>query len=231
MGILSPTKAYKYLDMADFKGVQMQFEADEEQAMREHDKLMDGGIINEAEAKKANDALMMQMMQDPSAPIDPQMLQQTVDAGLMPLSFENKAIHLEAHASYMKSAEFESMPSEVKDIFYKHFELTQQAVQAESGPQGDAPKVSLQLRGAVGPTVGSKMLNQSGVKGVTPQELLEPPLDTVVIDNKDKPNASEGSGGQMDQYQMELLQKLQGNQALSDQKTNNKLNEQALSNG
>ena len=230
MGILSPTKAYKYLDMADFKGVQMQFEADEEQAMREHDKLMDGGIINEAEAKKANDALMMQMMQDPGAPIDPQMLQQTVEAGLMPLSFENKAIHLEAHASYMKSAEFESMPSEVKDIFYKHFELTQQAVQAESGPQGDAPKVSLQLRGAVGPTVGSKMLNQSGVKGVTPQELLEPPLDTVVIDNKDKPNAGEGSGGQMDQYQMELLQKLQGNQALSDQKTNNKLNEQALSN-
>jgi len=73
------------------------------------------------------------------------------------------------------------------------------------------------------------MLNQSGVKDVTPQELLEPPLDTVVIDNKDKPNSEGGAGGQMDQYQMELLQKLQGNQALADQKMANTLAEKAVS--
>lgn len=231
MGILSPTKAYKYLDMADFKGVQMQFEADEEQAMREHDRLLDGETINEQAAKQAQDALMMQMLQDPQAPIDPQMLQQSVEAGLSPLPYENKAVHLETHGSYMKSAEFESLPFDVKEQFYKHYELTQQAVQAESAPQGDAPKVSLQLRGAVGPTVGSKMLNQSGVKDVTPQELLEPPLDTVVIDNKDKPNAEGGAGGAQDQYQMELLQKLQGNQALADQKIANSMAEQAVTNG
>ena len=64
---------------------------------------------------------------------------------------------------------------------------------------------------------------------VTPQELLEPPLDTVVIDNKDKPNAVEGTAGAMDQYQMELLQKLQGNQALADQKMANTLAEKAVS--
>ena len=231
MGILSPTKAYKYLDMADFKGVQMQFEADEEQAMREHDRLLDGETINEQAAKQAQDALMMQMLQDPQAPIDPQMLQQSVEAGLSPLPFENKAVHLETHGSYMKSAEFESLPFEVKEQFYKHYELTQQAVQAESNPQGDAPKVSLQLRGAVGPTVGSKMLNQAGVKDVTPQELLEPPLDTVVIDNKDKPNAEGGTGGAQDEYQMQLLQKLQGNQALADQKMNNTLMEESIRNG
>jgi hypothetical protein len=51
--------------------------------------------------------------------------------------------------------------------------------------------------------------------------LLEPPLDTVVIDNKDKPNATEGTSGQMDQYQMELLQKLQADQAMADQKLAN----------
>ena len=229
MGILSPTKAYKYMDMADFKGVQMQFEADEEQAMREHDKLLDGGIINEQAAKQAQEQLMMSMMQ--GGQIDPQLLQQSVEAGLQPLAYENKAAHLEVHASFMKSAEFESMPSEIKDQFYKHFEFTQAAVQAETAPTGDAPKVSLQLRGAVGPTVGSKILNQSGVKEVTPQELLEPPLDTVVIDNKDKPNSEGGAGGQMDQYQMDLLQKLQGNQALADQKVANKMTEQAMING
>jgi hypothetical protein len=217
------------MDMADFKGVQMQFEADEEQAMREHDKLLDGGIINEQAAKQAQEQLMMSMMQ--GGQIDPQLLQQSVEAGLQPLAYENKAAHLEVHASFMKSAEFESMPSEVKDQFYKHFEFTQAAVQAETAPTGDAPKVSLQLRGAVGPTVGSKILNQSGVKEVTPQELLEPPLDTVVIDNKDKPNSEGGAGGQMDQYQMDLLQKLQGNQALADQKVANKMTEQAMING
>ena len=229
MGILSPTKAYKYMDMADFKSLQMQFEADEEQAMREHDKLMDGGIINEQAAKQAQEQLMMSMMQ--GGQVDPQLLQQSVEAGLQPLAYENKAAHLETHASFMKSAEFESMPSEIKDQFYKHFEFTQAAVQAETAPTGDAPKVSLQLRGAVGPTVGSKILNQSGVKEVTPQELLEPPLDTVVIDNKDKPNSEGGAGGQMEQYQMDLLQKLQGNQALADQKTANALTEQAMTNG
>ena len=229
MGILSPTKAYKYMDMADFKGLQMQFEADEEQAMREHDKLMDGGIVNEQAAKQAQEQLMMSLME--GNPVDPQLLQQSVEAGLQPLAYENKAAHLETHASFMKSAEFESMPSEVKDQFYKHFEFTQAAIQAEANPTGDAPKVSLQLRGAVGPTVGSKILNQAGVKEVTPQELLEPPLDTVVIDNKDKPNAEGGAGGQMEQYQMDLLQKLQGNQALADQKTANALNERAMNNG
>ncbi len=160
---------------------------------------------------------MMSMLEDAQAPPDPQLLQESLDAGLRPLAYENKQAHLETHAAYMKSAEFETLPIEVKQQFYKHFELTKQALQDEAMPQGDAPRVSLQLRGAVGPTVGSKILNQSGVKEVTPQELLEPPLDTVVIDNKDKPNAEGGAGGEMDQYQMELLQKLQADQAKQDQ--------------
>ena len=219
LGILSPTKAYKYMDMADFKGLQMQYEADEEQAMREHDKLLDNGIINEQAAKQANEQLMMSIMQ--GGDVDPMMLQQSVEAGLQPLTFENKAVHLEVHSQFMKSAEFESLPAMVKDQFYKHFEFTQQALQAEAAPTGDAPRVSLQLRGAVGPTVGSKMLNQAGVEQVTPQELLEPPLDTVVIDNKDKPNAESGAGGMVDQTQMDLLQKLQANQVEAEQKMMN----------
>ena len=217
MGILSPTKAYKYLDMADFKTLQMQFEADEEQAMREHDKLIDGDIINEQAAQKAQEQLMMSMMQ--GGDIDPQLLQQSVEAGLQPLAYENKAAHLEAHASFMKSAEFETLPSEIKAQFYKHFEFTQQAVAQDNSPTGEAPKVSLQLRGAVGPTTGAKIIGNSGIKNVTPQELLEPPLDTVVIDNKDKPNAEAGgTSAEMDKYQLELLQKLQTNQAEADQR-------------
>ena len=219
MGILTPTKAYKYMDMADFKGLQMQFEADEEQAMREHDKLLEGGIVNEQAAKQAQEQLMMSMLEGND--VDPQLLQQSVEAGLQPLTFENKAVHLEVHGQFMKTAEFESLPAQIKDVFYKHYEFTREAVRAETAPEGEPPRVSLQLRGAVGPTTGSKILNNTGIEKVTPQELLEPPLDTVVIDNKDKPNAEAGAGGQMDQYQMELLQKLQGEQAMTDQKLAN----------
>ena len=216
MGILSPTKAYKYMDMADFKGVQMQFEADEEQAMREHDKLLEGGFVNEQAANQAQQQLMMSLMD--GGEVDPEMLQQSIEAGLQPLAYENKSVHLETHSAFMKSAEFEVLPSEVKAQFYKHYEFTVQAVQAESNVKGEAPRVSLQLRGAVGPTTGSKILNSTGIENVSPQELLEPSLNTVVIDNKDKPNAPEGSGGEMDDYQLELLEKLRAQEESDKQR-------------
>jgi len=213
MGLLTPTKAYKYLDMADFKSLQAQFQADEEQASREHDKLMDGMVVNEAAARMAQEQLMMSMMQvDPNTgqpmPIDPAALQASVEAGLQPLAYENKNIHLEQHGLYMKSPEFEDLPSDVRDRFYKHYELTQMALTSETVPQGSAPRVSYQFRGAVGPTATSKILAQGGVSGVTPEELLEPSLDTVVIDNKDKPNAEGQPGNQVMDYQQKQLQDL-----------------------
>ena len=158
----------------------------------------------------------MQQMQNPEfdpqtgqpIPMDQSVLQQSMDAGLQPLPFENKQAHLETHAAFMKSQEFELLPADVQARFFKHYDLTRQAIAAESSPQGEPPRVSLQLRGAVGPTVGSKMLNQAGVEGVTPEELLEPPLETVVIDNKDKPNVEQGVAGDQAAYQQEAFKKL-----------------------
>jgi hypothetical protein len=231
MGILSPTKAYKYMDMADFKGLQMQFEADEEQAMREHERLLEGGIINEEAARQAQEQLMMSMMEAPGEPIDPPLLQQSVEAGLQPLAFENKAVHMETHAQFMKSAEFESMPLEIKQQFYKHFEFTQQAMSEESSSEGTPPRVSLQLRGTVGPTTGSKILSNSGIPGVTPEEMLEPPLETVVFDNLDKPNADNDVGSARDEQQMRFLQELQEQQAKADQELANKEREEVMRGG
>jgi hypothetical protein len=128
---------------------------------------------------------------------------------------------------FMKSAEFDSLPMDVQARFYKHFELTQQKHKQDSAAMGDPPKVSMQLRGAVGPTVGSKILNQAGVPMVTPQELLEPALDTVVIDNKDKPNAEDAQFEGVQQYQQGVVDKLVGNQALHQQKMQNKYMEKA----
>ena len=226
MGILSPTKAYKYLDMADFKSLQMQFEADEEQAMREHDKLIDGGIVNEQAALKAQQELVQAIMSpqvDPNTgqpiPMDPQMFQDSLDSGLQPLLYENMDTHLEIHSAYMKSAEFETMPPEAKAKFYKHYELTlNRKMEMAQVSSGQPPKVSLQLRGAIGPTTGAKILTGSGIPNVTPQEMLEPPLDTVVIDNKDKPNASDTRFDGLDQYQQDTMNKLLGKDAEHQQK-------------
>ena len=235
MGLLTPTKAYKYLDMADFKSLQAQFEADEDQAMREHDKMLDGEPVNLNEANKAKMVLLNAMSNpqvDPNTgavtALDPKMLQDSIDAALKPLSFENSVAHLENHAMFMKSPEFEKYPMEVQSRFYKHFEFTQEKIRSEAGPIGDAPKVSLQLRGAVGPTTGSKILTESGIKDVTPQELLEPPLDTVVIDNKDKPNAPDTQYPGVDKYQQDVMSKLAGNDALNAQKLQQKYAENVL---
>jgi hypothetical protein len=224
LGIITPQKAYKYLDMGDFRNLQAQFEADEDQAMREHDKLMDGLPVNESAAMDAQNQMMNMMMNpqvDPltgqPVPPDQNQIAQLMDAGLMPLPYENKAVHLDTHASYMKSVEFESLPSDVKQKFYKHFELTQQAAQQDDGPKGEAPKVSLQLRGAIGPTTGSKILNESGIKGVTPEEMMEPPLDTVVIDNKDKPNPPDGNA-QGDPGAIDAMNKMQQSEMMHQQK-------------
>ncbi len=234
MGILSPTKAYKYLDMADFKSLQMQFEADEEQAMREHDKLLDGVAVNMNAANKAASDIMMAMQNpqvDPEtgqvASLSPELLKESIEAGLKPLPFENSPVHIETHAMFMKSAEFDTLPMSVQARFYRHFELTQEKIKLENVPSSDAPKVTMQLRGAVGPTTGSKILNQAGVQNVTPQELLEPALDTVVIDNKDKPNAPETQFEGMQEYQQGVINKLVGNQALEAQKVEQKYMEKA----
>jgi len=151
-------------------------------------------------------------------PMSQELLQQSMDAGLQPLPFENHAAHLETHALYMKSPEFEMLPLDVQERFQKHFMLTQQALDAKNLPTGEAPKVSLQLRGAVGPTTGSKIIGNSGIKGVTPQELLEPPLDTVVIDNKDKPNAEAPGSAAIGGLQEQLAGKLSEQDAMHQQK-------------
>ena len=235
MGIISPTKAYKYLDLADFRSLQAQFEADEEQAMREHDRLLDGLPINEQAALKAQNDLMMSLMNpqvDPESgevmSLDPQLMQATVDAPLQPLPFESLASHLEVHSAYMKSPEFEELPLEVRERFYKHYEFTQQALENSRNVDGQAPRVSLQLRGPIGPSTGSKILQQAGVKGVTPQEMLEPALDTVVIDNKDKPNAEDTQFEGLDKYQQDVITKMVGNEIMQNQKMQARLDEEAM---
>jgi hypothetical protein len=55
------------------------------------------------------------------------------------------------------------------------------------------------------------------VENVTPQELLEPPLDTVVIDNKDKPNEGDKTATDQSKVQQDLLNKIMEQDMINSQ--------------
>ncbi len=171
-GIISAADAQGWLDLADFTGLRAKLEADRNQAQREHERLLSGQPINPTSAMEAA------MSGDPQA---------MAMAPLAPTPYENEPIHLEEHTTYAKSAEFERLPFEVQQQLKMHIVLTQQQMAAKQQPQIEPPRVSLQTRMAVGPTVGRELLASAGVD-VPPEAMMETPIETVVFDNLDKAN-------------------------------------------
>jgi hypothetical protein len=153
--LIDPAQAMKHLDLGDLKGVQAQLAADEDQAYREHDKILRGTPINVPALQAAQQQLqqfeqqaqgIIQAIQagqpvdldQDGMPDDPnqvfqqlqqqaQQLQSAVqDAPWQPLDYENWEQHIQTHGSLMKTSEFEAYPPEVQAIFIKHFNLTYQ---------------------------------------------------------------------------------------------------------
>lgn len=195
-GILRPDQAFKYLDLADMDGIAQSFAADEDQANREHDKLIEGDILNtmsyeqalgELESGQAIDQMTGEPIQDPMAAED-----YLMRAGLQPLPYENYAAHLDVHSLFMKSVEFESLPSDIKRQFMIHFEATQDAMAQLPKPLEFKPvSPTLQIKATAGPTAVSEILNKAGIEGVTPEVMSEPPLETWVSDKIDEPDQDE----------------------------------------
>ncbi len=153
--LIDPAQAMKHLDLNDLKGVQAMLASDEDQAYREHDKILRGIPINAPALQQAQEQLkqfqqqaqaIMQQLQagqpvdidGDGQPDDPnqvfqqlqqqaQQLQQAVqDAPWQPLDYENWEQHIQTHSSLMKTTEFEGYPPEVQAIFIQHFNLTYQ---------------------------------------------------------------------------------------------------------
>lgn len=217
MGILPPDKSWKYLDLADLKSLQTKFQQDEDQAGREHDKLMKGEPLNPV-------ALQQAMMQANSGEVDPQQAQEMVaQAAVSPNAFDNHAVHVDVHGTFLKSIEFEALPPEVQQPIIQHFELHMQALSEQAASQQPMVPVrtSLQLKGTVGPTGAAQIIKKSGVPEITPEIMLEPPLDTMVIDNEDKPNADDSENvlyTEMDRSDAAHEQKMLHNEELQAQK-------------
>lgn len=195
MGILTPDKAVKYLDMADLKSLQNKFQQDEDQASREHDKLLKGVPLNQVAANGAVGLVQSgQPNPETGQPFDPQSAQEFVQkASVSPNTYDNHPVHLDVHGLLLKSLEFEALPPEIQHLVVMHYEQHMQAMYALAAQQQPIQPVrtSLQVKSSLGPSATAAILNRSGVPGVTPETLLEPPLDTMVIDNLDKPNADD----------------------------------------
>lgn len=190
-GIMPATQAYKHLDISDSNGVMAMMRADEDQALREHDKIINGEIINVEAAQQAQQALQTGVDPQTGQPIqDPQSFLQA--AGLQPLAFENYQTHLDTHALFMKSVEFESLPPEVQHLFIVHYNQTLQTLMNLPKPVEYKPVTpTLQIKATAGPTAVAEILNKAGVPDITPQTMTEPPLDTWVNDDLSKPNAGD----------------------------------------
>lgn len=203
-GIIRPDQAYKHLDIADLKGLAVQFQASEDKALRENDKITQGDfILNEVEYEMALRQLQagQAIGQDGQPITDPAQAQDYLrNAGLKPSPFENYQVEMDAHASWMMSPEFESLPTDIRMAAIDHFNSTLQTLMTLPKPVEFKPvSPTLQIKATTGPTAAAQILNKAGITDVTPEIMAEPPLETWISDSVDKPNAdNKDAQGQVD---------------------------------
>jgi hypothetical protein len=202
MGVVPMDKAWKYLDVADLKGLAAIFAADEEQAYREHDKLTKGDPINMESFQEAMQAVQQGMNPATGQPLTPQDNPQAIvqDAALQPNRFENFTVHLDTHSLYMKSVEWESLAPDVQKRYIDHWNATLKVYLSLPKPPDkiEGTRTTLQLKGTIDPTTASQVLFRNGVYEADPNNLAQPPLETWVADSIDKPDASAAGNNPLD---------------------------------
>jgi hypothetical protein len=202
LGILKPDQAWRELDLADMKSVSKMFQSDEDMAYREHDKLIRGIPLNPAAAQAAQQAVVQGINpQTGNAFQNVQEAEQYVmSQALAPQMFEDFNTHLEVHKLFMTSVEWEQLPQDAQQRFVDHYSQTyEMMMQYLPLPEQLPVRTSLQLKGTVGPTGAAEILDRAGVRSITPEIMAEPPLDTVVLDDIDKPNVEDTGNSKKDE--------------------------------
>lgn len=209
MGILKPDAAWKYLDLADMKTVAKTFQASEDMAYREHDKLLKGEPVNPAAMAQAMQAVQQGVNPETGVPFNtPQeAIQYVEDAGLSPTPYENWSTHIDIHSLFMTSVEFEALDEATQQRFITHYMKTFQMMrQIQPIPAPLPVRTTLSLRGSIGPTGAADIIGRSN-PDVTPEVMSEPPLDTIVMEQVGGQNGEyDVAQGQLAQAQVQQTQ-------------------------
>lgn len=183
MGVVQPAQMWKYLDVGDLKGLSQQLAVDEEQADREHEFLKDGRPLNNISLAQAQQAVQQGANPETGQPLTPDDDVQgiLVRAALQPKLHENLETHLFKHAQWMNSPDFETLPMEVQQNAFTHYQQTiQRLYSIPQIPQPQPVRTSLSLRATVDPTTAAQILDRSGVPEAQAENLMQPPLDSDV---------------------------------------------------
>lgn len=201
--LLPPNKVVKYLEVGDLKGIEAMFQADEDQAYREHEKLLKGEPIFPPAVQQAMMVIQSGVNPQTQNPITPEEAQQMLkQAVIQPVPVVNPEAHIEVHDLLIKSPEFEQYPPDAQERFVMHrmaeHQMMLEAIlmQAAHDPKV-APKVSLNARSTVSAPVMSKILGRAGIE-TTPEEVAEPPLETAIYDSMDKVDTDSAGNDQLD---------------------------------
>lgn len=196
LGIIPPNKAAKYIDVADLKGIEQQLRADEDFAYRNIDKIVKGEIINPESLMSAWQSLEQGINPETGETIQSMQEAEAIlqKAAFSPPTGIDVDVHLDVTRLFLTSLEFEKLDSEKRMNFITYFENLRNSTQPAL-PPAEAPRVSYQLRGTLGPSAATKVLQNTGVP-VTVEDLAEPPLETWVTDSVDKPDTDAAGPGQ-----------------------------------
>jgi hypothetical protein len=221
-GLIRPEYAYKYLDTADMVGAADLMQLDEDQQLREIEMMIQGRPFNQIAVAQAKQQLQQGIDPDSGQQIDPSQINQDFvqkaldDASYKPGQFDNHSIHIDVGARFMKGIEYLALPEDAQQRIFDHVSDHMEIMtKLPSIPQGIPPRVSLQLKGAVGPSTAADILHRSGVMTDAQTIGTEEPLDTWVTDSVDKPNAETGPSAPFTAQQAQ--QKAQQDQAQQQQ--------------
>jgi hypothetical protein len=206
-GIISPQKAYKYYDIADVKDLAVEMSRDEDQAIREHEKLIAGVPLHPSEMQQAIQQVNQAQQaaeqgqttqfndpdQDgmPDATTNPafwnEWVQQQLQKAAVAVAIQdNDDIHMDKHRAFMVTEEFEKLPPDVQQRFEDHYDAhLERKMNLIHAAEPVAPRVSLQLRGNPTPTGEAMIMRAAGIP-IDPQVLAsEQPIAQVTEDLAD----------------------------------------------
>lgn len=198
-GLIPPESMWKYYDIADVKDIAVKMARDEDAALREHDKMLAGAPLNPEEVQKAMGAVNAGINPETGQPLEPNEDPQAIlqRASLRPKITDNIPVHMDKHKDLINSPEYDSFSPEVRQRLMTHYELHVEQVRSQPQlPEPQSVRTSLQLKGSIGATTAAEILHHSGVIDADPQVIAtEPPLETLVTDSVDKPDADANGPG------------------------------------